>query len=470
MESSEQREETGPKTGQSQGESVNQKTRGWLKLGLAVVVLGLAALVCLGGLAYFAIDTIWQEFEPSLFTATTSEEAVSGETPLYNSIAFIGNDDNLWLVSPDGQNQRYLTEDGSNYRMPAWSPDGRYLAFIGTTLKNKAILYVTPAGRSEPVSLFDNPGSSPFYLYWAPDSQAVTFLTQEPNSMAMRQVEVNLPDANRVLGEGAPFYWVWSPAADKLLMHVYGSRALSPQAHLSILPNRSDAERIELKLAPGGFQAPAWSPDGEYIFYVASANSAEAIYRMDHETLEESLVTAVSGFAFMVISPTGQQVAYLQIERDNRPPFGTAYVVDSEGGNKRRLTDEPVASMYWSPDGRKLALLTPARRSDGATARVDGLASPLPQELQLRWWIYEVETGELQPLFSFSPTLDFLQTVPYFDQYHLSLTFWSPDSRYMVVAKENPKNHDGTLWVVDTTGQEEPRQVGEGTIAVWSWR
>ena len=61
-------------------------------------------------------------------------------------------------------------------------------------------------------------------------------------------------------------------------------------------------------------------------------------------------------------------------------------------------------------------------------------------------------------------------TVPFFDQYSLSLSFWSPDSRYLVVTKENDNNTDGTVWIVDTTGQEAPRQVGEGTLAVWSWR
>jgi len=26
------------------------------------------------------------------------------------------------------------------------------------------------------------------------------------------------------------------------------------------------------------------------------------------------------------------------------------------------------------------------------------------------------------------------------------------------------------VWVLDTTGQEEPQQIGEGRLAVWSWQ
>jgi hypothetical protein len=94
----------------------------------------------------------------------------------------------------------------------------------------------------------------------------------------------------------------------------------------------------------------------------------------------------------------------------------------------------------------------------------------LAQKAFLRWWIYYVETDELEPLITFSPTLDFLQTIPFFDQYHLSLTFWSPDSRYFVITKAKPGGREGTVWVIDTMNQEEPLQIGEGRLAVWSWQ
>jgi hypothetical protein len=84
--------------------------------------------------------------------------------------------------------------------------------------------------------------------------------------------------------------------------------------------------------------------------------------------------------------------------------------------------------------------------------------------------IYHVETEELEPLVSFDPTVDFLQLIPFFDQYHLSLTFWSPDSRYLVISKENADETSGTIWIVDTSGEEEPREVAEGTLGIWSWQ
>ena len=35
---------------------------------------------------------------------------------------------------------------------------------------------------------------------------------------------------------------------------------------------------------------------------------------------------------------------------------------------------------------------------------------------------------------------------------------------------DNGTPRNGTIWVYDVLGEEQPKQVGEGTLAVWSWR
>lgn len=437
------------------------------RLIIGLIGSGLITLAVLISGVYFAFDYIRNSIE-----STSLAIPLLSSRPLENQIAFVGNDNNLWLVSPQGDRLRSLTTDGRGYRFPTWAPDGRRVAFIGPDDKNNTSLYISPTGSGDPVVVFNEPSSAPFYLYWAPDSNSITFLTQELSGLTMRQVDTRTPDMSRSLAEGAPFYWVWSPNSDKMLMHVGGSRSASAEAHISLLENQQEAERIELDLAPGRFQAPVWSSDGKHIFYIAADNQAtEAIFKTNAETLEQSKVTKIGGSAHIVLSPDDQFIAYLQRERGTPPPFGKAYLVNTDGENHQLLTDDPVASIYWSPDSTKVALLSLSRANEGPTAqKIEGLAAPLRQEVFLRWWIYNVDTEELEPLISFSPTQPFLQTVPFFDQYHLSLTFWSPDSRYLVVTKESSNGEGGSVWVVDTTGQEDPRRVGDGTLAVWSWK
>ncbi|MFQ5577819.1 MAG: TolB family protein, partial [Anaerolineae bacterium] len=193
------------------------------------------AVICLAAGTFLAVGLIKNRAAPG--PAPTGGGAE-------NQLAFVGNDHNIWLVSPDGENLRQLTGDGKGYSFPTWSPDGRYVAFIGPDQNRNAALYVSSAATLSATILFDVSDSAPFYLYWTPGGNEITFLTQETSGLAMRLAVVDMPGADRVLEQGAPFYWVWSPQGDRLLMHVGGSRAFSDEAHLSILENSDGATRI----------------------------------------------------------------------------------------------------------------------------------------------------------------------------------------------------------------------------------
>jgi Tol biopolymer transport system component len=374
--------------------------------------------------------------------------------PTVNLVAYVGNDGNLWLVSPDDEESRAVTTDGIGYHFPTWSPNSKRLAFLGPDDTGNPVLYGFDDTQSGPTVLFESPDAAPFYLYWSDDNRSVTFLTQEATRMALRVADADNPGKGRLLAQGAPFYWVWSPRGDELFMHVGGSRAFSEDAHLSLLENQEGAERVALKVAPGSFQAPIWSRDGQYIFYVAADDEGrDGIYKTNMESSIQTFIVPLNGPSTLVPSPDDQHIAYLELPSTSQfPPLGSAYLVDTDGENHREILADTVAAMYWSPDGSELAILT------------------LMPGGRLRWWIYEVATQALEPLVSFVPTLEFLQTVPFFDQYHHSLTFWSPDSRYLLVSRSDGEGSEASIWIIDTTGQEAPRQIGQGTFAVWSWQ
>ena len=50
-----------------------------------------------------------------------------------------------------------------------------------------------------------------------------------------------------------------------------------------------------------------------------------------------------------------------------------------------------------------------------------------------------------------------------------SIRFWSPDSRYLIYSDQESSGQVG-VWIADAQGQEAPRRLAEGTLAVWSWR
>lgn len=393
-----------------------------------------------------------------------------GPSPLKNHIAFAGNDGNIWLIDGNGENLRPLTTASRRFRAPTWSPDGRYLAFIGADDNNRPALFLSEANRPNPRIFYSRPVSAPIYLYWATNSQTLTFLTQETSDLAMRTVSPASAAETTTLGEGSPFYWVWSPGGDRLFMHVGGS---APEARLSFLDNRPRADRIDLDLKPGVFQSPAWSADGQTLFYVTQTEAgSQAIVKIDADSLAQQTLVELPDAApvYLAASADNTHLAYLQAFGPAGLPRGQVNVVDTTTGTGAPVSERTALSFYWSPDGTKLALLTFNQRSNDEFVKSGGLAAPLRQDLALQWWVYSLETGELNRLISINPTLNFMQIIPFFDQYHHSLSFWSPDSRYLAVVDAQNTIQEGTILLVDTSGQEAPRPIGEGTLAVWSWQ
>ncbi|MEM7034926.1 MAG: hypothetical protein AAF629_35630 [Chloroflexota bacterium] len=370
-------------------------------------------------------------------------------------------------------------DESLGYRFPTWAPNGRHIAFLGPR-SNQLALYLTATDTPQPTLLYRSPVASPFYLYWSPNSEDLTFLTQEQSGLSMRLVNINDEDKERIIGRGAPFYWSWAPKSDRLLMHVGGAQANSSQAHLSVLDNKTGAKREQLSLAPGQFQAPVWSSDGRYAFYVAEDEErADAIFRMDMRDFSQEKLIQLEGIGrtFIVVSPDNKHLAYLEADVNRPVPLGVPYLIDIDGNNRHQITPRTVMSMYWSPDGSKLALLTAGLNEEEpsiqhpALKRQPGLAAPLPQNLSFRWWSYTLTDENINQLIKINPTTDFMQTVPYFDQYHLSLSFWSPDSRYLVVTSQRAQdNEDSDVIVLDTTFVDGEKRIGAGRMAVWSWR
>jgi hypothetical protein len=78
-------------------------------------------------------------------------------------------------------------------------------------------------------------------------------------------------------------------------------------------------------------------------------------------------------------------------------------------------------------------------------------------------------SGETQQLALFRPTNDFVNILPYFDQYHRSATIWSPDSRNLVIPALSPEGDPG-IYVVEAAGNLQPRYISDGSLAFWSWK
>lgn len=237
----------------------------------------------------------------------------------------------LWVASvADGERRRFTTGP-ANASSPAWSPDGKWLAFVseregeGGSLnpqeqkkrgKGKPQIWLLPVdgGEAYQLTFMEHGASAPV---WSPDGKYVLFAAQ--TGPADEQTE-----------EGKPLPKVH--VIDQLWYRLDGVGYIYERRTHLFLVEKTGGEPVQLTDGDWDDGDVAWSPDGTQIAF--ASDRSEDRWRWP-----------------------GADVYVLPIN-------------DKQAGEPRCLTDSKLgcSSPAWSPDGQTLAFLgTPKWRGAGQT-------------------------------------------------------------------------------------------------------
>jgi serine/threonine protein kinase/Tol biopolymer transport system component len=230
---------------------------------------------------------------------------------VYSSVAS-GNWD-IWIMQPDGSNQKQLTFNASSNRTPTVSPDGRYIVFASDRTGTDHIWRMNIDG-SNPKQLTSADGDAAPVC--SPDGKWVIYSSWRANRQGLSRVSIDGGEPVEMLAKQLPAPSI-SPDG-KFIASAYWDDQSDPQ---------------QWRVAIVSF------PEGQIIRMLATPPSA---------------VSEVGSFVTRW-TIDGRSLAYI----DNRNGVSNIWSLPVDGSAPKALTDfksERIFSFGWSNDGRQLAI------------------------------------------------------------------------------------------------------------------
>ncbi len=265
----------------------------------------------------------------------------------------------VFLLSIETGERRKLTSPPAgvigDYN-PAFSPDGKWLAFARSPRWSTDDLYVMPLAGGEPKRLtYDNMTING--LAWTPDSREIVFDSRRGGSSRhLWRVAIAGGTPERVDTVGAD---VLSPAISPQGRRLAYTQTLDD---INIWRIELDAagkakSQTELIASTFGDHGPDYSPDGRMIAFTSGRSGNNAIWVCESDGSKPRLLHSCGPYVTGTPrwSPDGRWVAFDSRScapgADGNPDI---YLISADGGQPVRLTNDQAEDVApsWSRDGR----------------------------------------------------------------------------------------------------------------------
>lgn len=267
-----------------------------------------------------------------------------------------------------------VTSDGSNLKRfnpdpaisnPIWSPSGKFVAYYLLRDGSFYLAIATSDGTKRTELTDDDPetmvgGRIHGYPAWSPNGRMLAYVADRGESYDEGcRTELRVVSLDRTTnypitgGKSCLENPVWSPTGNRIL---YSScNYCSDPLLFSMHTIRSEGTGHAELGWPSWDGQGAWSPDGKRILYLREGKTGFDGFTIRPDgTREKRIISERKDIAGFSWHPSGNKIAFSDAPRRSRT--WSIYVIRRNGTKERRLTRRGihVNGPLWSPDGRKI--------------------------------------------------------------------------------------------------------------------
>jgi Tol biopolymer transport system component len=315
--------------------------------GLKIVVLfrmllaTLAVLLLVGHASAAAASPIRQ------LTSTEAANLRPAWSPDGKRIAFQRSEDDayhVYVMDADGRNERRVTSGTADDRHPAWSPDGKLLAVDSGTDAQREIWVVDVAGSSR--TQVTRMGAIATFPSWSPDGTRIAFYVYQGGAMDLwvtgrdgsnaRRLTESLATENKQQCTFACHGAAWSPDGTRLAL------ADGDSARVLLMATADGSGRSAITPASERNHFPVFLRDGRVVYvseHVTQDQSWTDLWAVQPEpgARRDAVAENVQAQGPFELSPDGQQLLFASPRTGNFE----IYAVTLDPAGKAALAQRP---------------------------------------------------------------------------------------------------------------------------------